>query len=146
MPRKNLSVQEALDIFEELPAASNNSDTDGEDNGNQALAYLKGLVKVVIHPDRVPHGEHERRFNAPTANEIAAVVVSSERTASRDIVFQAHDGRLTKVPDTHRFYDALEYWIIFWKGQEGYSFDIPLINKVTKQLIPNKKNVMQRLL
>ncbi|GFW92540.1 hypothetical protein TNCV_518571 [Trichonephila clavipes] len=36
MPRKNLSVQEALAIFEELPsdddsAASNNSDTDDED-------------------------------------------------------------------------------------------------------------------
>ncbi|XP_061385228.1 uncharacterized protein LOC133320601 [Danaus plexippus] len=75
--------------------------------------------KVVIHPDRVPRGEHERRFNAPTTNEIAAVVVSTEQTASRDIVIQAHDGRLTRVPDTHRFYDALEYPIIFWKGQEG---------------------------
>ncbi|GFT78624.1 uncharacterized protein TNCV_3282441 [Trichonephila clavipes] len=63
--------------------------------------------KVVIHPDRVPRGEYERRFNAPTTNEIAALVVSSERTASRDIVIQAHDARLTRVPDTHRFYDAL---------------------------------------
>ena len=37
--------------------------------------------KGVIHPDRVPRGEHERRFNAPTTNEIAAVVVSSEQIA-----------------------------------------------------------------
>ncbi|GFS51570.1 helitron_like_N domain-containing protein [Trichonephila clavipes] len=37
---------------------------------------------------RVPRGEHEERFNAPTTNEIAAVVVSSERTASWDIVIQ----------------------------------------------------------
>ncbi|GFX58834.1 ATP-dependent DNA helicase [Trichonephila clavipes] len=95
--------------------------------------------KVVIHPDRVPRGEYERRFNAPTTNEIAAVVVSSERTASWDIVIQAHDGRFTRVPDTHTFYDALEYPIIFWKGQEGYSFDIPQINPFTKQPIPNKK-------
>ncbi|GFW04340.1 helitron_like_N domain-containing protein [Trichonephila clavipes] len=51
----------------------------------------------------------------------------------------AHDGRLTRVPDTHRFYDALEYPIIFWKAQEGYSFDIPQINPFTKQPIPNKK-------
>ncbi|GFS51284.1 helitron_like_N domain-containing protein [Trichonephila clavipes] len=76
--------------------------------------------KVVIHPDRVPHGEHERRFNATTTNEIAAVIVSSKRTASRDIVIQAHDGRLTRVSDIHRLYDALQYPIIFWKGQEGY--------------------------
>ncbi|GFX05970.1 helitron_like_N domain-containing protein [Trichonephila clavipes] len=57
--------------------------------------------KVVIHPDHVPRGEYERRFNAPTTNKIAAVVDSSERTASWDIVIQAHDGRLTRVPDTH---------------------------------------------
>ncbi|GFY16363.1 uncharacterized protein TNCV_2350071 [Trichonephila clavipes] len=63
--------------------------------------------KVVIHPDHVPRGEYERRFNAPTTNEITAVVVSSERTASRDIVIQEHDGRLTRNPDTRRFYDAL---------------------------------------
>ncbi|GFW52711.1 helitron_like_N domain-containing protein [Trichonephila clavipes] len=99
--------------------------------------------KVVIHPDHVPRGEYERRFNALTTNEIATVVVSSEQTASQDIVIQAHDGRLTRVPDTHRFYDALththKYPIIFWKGQEGYSFDIPQINPFTKQPIPNKK-------
>ncbi|GFW91439.1 helitron_like_N domain-containing protein [Trichonephila clavipes] len=95
--------------------------------------------KVVMHPDRVPCGAHERRFNVLKTNEITVVVVSSERTASRDIVIQAHDGRLTRVPNTHRFYDALEYSIVFWKGQEGYSFDIPLISPVTKQPITNKK-------
>ncbi|GFU65246.1 uncharacterized protein TNCV_2134511 [Trichonephila clavipes] len=57
--------------------------------------------KIVIHPDRVLRGEYERRFNAPTTNEIAAVVVSSELTASRDIITQAHDGRLTRVLDTY---------------------------------------------
>ncbi|GFX46483.1 uncharacterized protein TNCV_4549221 [Trichonephila clavipes] len=56
---------------------------------------------VVIHPDRVPRGEHERRFNTPNTNEIAAVVFSSEQTVSRDIVIQAHDGRLSSVLDTH---------------------------------------------
>ncbi|GFX54246.1 helitron_like_N domain-containing protein [Trichonephila clavipes] len=99
--------------------------------------------EVVIHPDRVPRGEYERRFNAPTTNEIAAVVVSSERTVSRDIVIQAHDSRHTRVPDTHRFYDALEYQINFWKVQEGYSFDIPQISPFTKQPIPNKKSFLQ---
>ncbi|CAH2102539.1 unnamed protein product [Euphydryas editha] len=31
--------------------------------------------KVAIHPDRVPRGQYESRFNAPTTNEIAAVIV-----------------------------------------------------------------------
>ncbi|GFX26053.1 uncharacterized protein TNCV_2273931 [Trichonephila clavipes] len=61
---------------------------------------------IKLHLNRVPRGEYERQFNAPTTNEIAAVVVSSERTASRDIVIQAPDGWLTRVPDTHRFYGA----------------------------------------
>ncbi|GFU81984.1 helitron_like_N domain-containing protein [Trichonephila clavipes] len=56
--------------------------------------------KVVIHLHRVPCGEYKRRFNAPTTNEIVAIVVSSERTMSRDIVIQALNGRLTRVPDT----------------------------------------------
>ncbi|GFW84102.1 helitron_like_N domain-containing protein [Trichonephila clavipes] len=34
--------------------------------------------KVMIHPDRAPRGEQERRFNVPTTNGIAAVVVSTE--------------------------------------------------------------------
>ncbi|GFY15427.1 helitron_like_N domain-containing protein [Trichonephila clavipes] len=85
---------------------------DKEAQVNRRSEYVQDRVasdnyKVVIHPDRVPRGEYERRFNAPTTNEIAAVVVSSERTASRDLVIQAHDGRLTRVPGTHRFYDAL---------------------------------------
>ncbi|GFX61830.1 helitron_like_N domain-containing protein [Trichonephila clavipes] len=104
---------------------------------------------LVIHPDRVPRGEYERRLyiNASTTNEIAAVVVSSERTASRDMVIQAHDGHLARVPDTHRFYDALESTrYFFWKGQQGYSFDNPQINPLSKQPIPNKKSFLHELL
>lgn len=81
--------------------------------------------KVVIHPDRVPRGQHERRYNAPTTNDIAAVVAGTDPTATRDIVLHARDGRLSRVSDTHRFYDALQYPIIFCKGQEGYNFQIP---------------------
>ncbi|GFX00657.1 uncharacterized protein TNCV_2236641 [Trichonephila clavipes] len=77
---------------------------------------------VVIHPDRAPRGEYKRRFNAPTTKELAAVEVSSERTASRDIIIQAHDSRLTRVPETHRCYDALEYPICFLEMTKGIQF------------------------
>lgn len=50
-----------------------------------------------------------------------------------------HDATLSRIADTHRFYDALQYPIIFWKGQEGYNFSIPLTNPVTGQPNPNKK-------
>lgn len=94
--------------------------------------------KVVIHADKTPRGEHERRYNAPLINEIAAVI-SGDQFSSRDIVLRAHDDTLQRVADTHKFYDALQYPLIFCKGQEGYHFEIPLINPVTKQPLPNKK-------
>ncbi|XP_054259503.1 uncharacterized protein LOC128984227 [Macrosteles quadrilineatus] len=50
-------------------------------------------LKVVIRADRRPPGEHERRFNAPTTNEVAAVVVNDE-IESRDIVLRKRDETL----------------------------------------------------
>ncbi|CAK1588694.1 unnamed protein product [Parnassius mnemosyne] len=94
--------------------------------------------KVVIHADRTPRGEHERRYNAPLINEIAAVI-SGDQFSSRDIVLRARDVTLQRVADTHKFYDALQYPLIYCKGQEGYHFQIPLINLVTKEPTPNKK-------
>ncbi|GBP12906.1 hypothetical protein EVAR_95782_1 [Eumeta japonica] len=61
-------------------------------------------------------------------------MVTGEQFASRDIVLQARDDTLTRVPDTHKFYDALQYPIIFSKGQEGYHFQVPQIN-------PNRPSV-----
>ncbi|GBO45758.1 hypothetical protein AVEN_143055-1 [Araneus ventricosus] len=61
--------------------------------------------KLVIHPDRTPSREHERRYNAPLIND--AALVTNGQFATRDIVIQAHNDKLTKLPETHKFYDAL---------------------------------------
>ncbi|KAI8419999.1 hypothetical protein MSG28_008599 [Choristoneura fumiferana] len=94
--------------------------------------------KVVIHADRVPSGQHARRYNAPAVAEIAAVVAGADLTAPRDIVLRKHNDSLARIADTHRFYDALQYPILFWKGQEGYHFSIPQTNP-TGRPNPNKK-------
>lgn len=47
--------------------------------------------KIVIRADKRPAGEHERRFNAPTLNEVAIVVVG-ENLESRDIILRRHNG------------------------------------------------------
>ncbi|XP_054259695.1 uncharacterized protein LOC128984403 [Macrosteles quadrilineatus] len=95
-------------------------------------------LKVIIRADRRPPGEHERRFNAPTTNEIAAVIVGNE-FETRDIVLRRRDETLVRVAETHRFYDALQYPLIFWKGQEGYHFCIPPNNPANNQPVYNKK-------
>lgn len=104
-----------------------------------ALERMPGEnYKLLIHADRTPSGEHERRYNAPLINEVAAMVCG-EQFASRDIVLQTRDNTLTRVPDTHKFYDALQYPLMFSKGQEGYHFQIPQVNPVINLPLPNKK-------
>ncbi|UYV62945.1 hypothetical protein LAZ67_2002573 [Cordylochernes scorpioides] len=97
--------------------------------------------RVVVNADRTPPGQHPRRYNAPTANEVA-VVLAGNQFGSRDIVLHKRDNLLQHVSDTHRFYDALQYPLIFWKGQEGYSFHIPQIDPNTRQPLSSKASSM----
>jgi hypothetical protein len=81
--------------------------------------------KVVIRADATPAGEHERRYNAPTTNEVAIVIVG-DGFDRRDIILEKRNNQLQSVSDTHRSYDALQYPLIFWKGEHGYHFHIIL--------------------
>lgn len=85
---------------------------------------------IVINPDRTPAGEHIRRFNAPVVNDVAGIMVG-DRTATRQIVIQRRNNDLQFISDTHRSYDALQYPLIFWKGQDGYCVNIKQRDPVT---------------
>lgn len=87
--------------------------------------------KIVIRADKRPYGEHERRFNAPTFNEVAVVIVG-ENLGSRDIIIRRRDGsNLQRISETHRSYDALQYPLIFPRGEDGYHFSIKMINSLS---------------
>lgn len=86
--------------------------------------------KIVIRADKTPAGQHARRFNAPTIDEVAIVVVG-ENLENRDIVLHRRSDQLQRVSETHRSYDALQYPILFWQGEDGYHFSIKMINPVT---------------
>ena len=83
---------------------------------------------IVIRPDRVPGGEHARRYNAPTCDEIA-VVISGEEFGRRDIILHQKDGMMRRVGSTHRSYDCLQYPLMFPRGEDGYHFNIPHHNQ-----------------
>ena len=106
-----------------------------------ALEYFQqrnnANYNVIINADRVPHGEHQRRFNRPTTDEVA-VIISGNEGGNRDIVIRKNDNRLLKVHETNRFYDALQYPLIFWNAKEGYCFNISMINPSTGLAIPRK--------
>jgi hypothetical protein len=86
--------------------------------------------KIVIKADKRPVGEHARRFNAPTIDEVAIVIVG-ENLEHRDIVLHRRNNQVQRVVETHRSYDALQYPIIFWQDEDGYHFSIKMINPIT---------------
>ena len=88
--------------------------------------------KIVIRADKTPAGEHERRFNAPTTEDVAIVIVGTE-FERRDIIIEQRDSKLQRVAETHKSYDALQYPIIFWQGENGYNFKIMKIIQVLEK-------------
>ncbi|XP_055932759.1 uncharacterized protein LOC129962790 [Argiope bruennichi] len=78
---------------------------------------------IVINPDKTPAGEHIRRFNAPVVDDVAGIMVG-DCTAAREILIRRRNNNLQFIADTHRSYDALQYPLIFWKGQDGYCINI----------------------
>lgn len=86
--------------------------------------------RIVIRSDKTPSGEHERRFNAPTIDDVAIVMVGPAEK-NRDIVLSRRDEQLQRVFDTHRSYDALQYPILFWQGQDGSHFHVMQVNPAT---------------
>ncbi|GFV66451.1 uncharacterized protein TNCV_3032051 [Trichonephila clavipes] len=64
-----------------------------------------------------------RQFNAPTIDEVTIVIVGEE-FESRDIILHRRSGDIQRVSETHRSYDGLQYPILFWRGDDGYHFNI----------------------
>jgi len=95
-------------------------------------------LKVIIRPDKTPHGDHQRRFNVPTFNEVAIVVVG-DASAPREIVLHKRDHTLKRVAETHRSYDALQYPLIFWQGEDGYWIGISQTDPATGLAVQGKK-------
>ncbi|XP_044588730.1 uncharacterized protein LOC123267907 [Cotesia glomerata] len=104
---------------------------------------------IVINPDKTPAGEHIRRFNAPVADDVAGIMVG-DRTGAREIVIRRRNNNLQFIADTHRSYDALQYPLIFWKGQDGYSINIkqrdPVSGAETNKNVSSKDYYAYRLM
>ncbi|GFV50420.1 uncharacterized protein TNCV_3336101 [Trichonephila clavipes] len=67
---------------------------------------------IVIRADKTNAGEHVRRFNATTVDEVTIIIVV-EQFQPKDIVLHRRNEQLTKVVETHKGCDALQYPIIF---------------------------------
>ncbi|XP_046865600.1 uncharacterized protein LOC124459868 isoform X2 [Drosophila willistoni] len=98
---------------------------------------------IFINPDRTPAGGHIRRFNAPVVDDVAGIMVG-DHTATRQIVIRRRNNSLQSIPDTHRLYDALQYPLIFWKGQDGYCINLKQRDPVTAIKLPTAILIFQK--
>ncbi|XP_046868458.1 uncharacterized protein LOC124460904 isoform X2 [Drosophila willistoni] len=98
---------------------------------------------IFINPDRTPAGGHIRRFNAPVVDDVAGIMVG-DHTATRQIVIGRRNNSLQSIPDTHRLYDALQYPLIFWKGQDGYCINLKQRDPVTAIKLPTAILIFQK--
>ena len=94
--------------------------------------------KVIIKAVKRPAGEHERCFNEPVTNEVAIVIADNEFDR-RGIILEKRNNQLQRVAETHRSYDALQYPLIFWEGEDDYHFLIRQVNSRTGMSISGKK-------
>ncbi|XP_063912257.1 uncharacterized protein LOC135129106 [Zophobas morio] len=97
--------------------------------------------KLIIRADKTPSNEHERRFNAPIAPEVAAVIVGTEITR-RDIAISRRNQTKQRIAETHRSYDALQYSILFPRGEDGYHFELYQTHPVTGAATTKKVSCM----
>lgn len=67
------------------------------------------------------------------------MLLVGDATNPRDIVIKKKSSQTFRIYDCHRLYDALQYPLMFWKGQSGYQFNIPMINPVTGNILQGKK-------
>jgi hypothetical protein len=69
-----------------------------------------------------------RRYNVPTADEVAALMVGdgSKAVDKRDVVFAQQAGPFQRIFELHVGYMALHYPLLFPYGEDGWHPNIPL--------------------
>ncbi|GFW25515.1 helitron_like_N domain-containing protein [Trichonephila clavipes] len=116
---------------------------------NQLIQLIKRVsprlqndnYQIVIKADKVPLGEYAGRFNAPTVDEVAVIMVG-DPVDKRSIKITRRDNTISTISDLNRSYDALQYPLIFWQGQDEYHLNIKQYDPNTGDYRNNKVSSM----
>ena len=70
---------------------------------------------------RVAPGTDRRRYNLPTADEVAVILPTNVSTTEhRDIILRSRGGMLQRISDCHPAYAPLQYPLLFPYGENGW--------------------------
>ncbi|XP_013793785.1 uncharacterized protein LOC106477808 [Limulus polyphemus] len=97
--------------------------------------------QTVIRANRRSAGEHPGRYNEPMVNKVAVLMVG-EPSDWRDIVLNSREDGLKRIYEGHPSYDALQYPLVFCRGEDGYHFNLNHVNPTTAQ--PTNKKTSSR--
>ena len=75
---------------------------------------------------RVAPGLDKRRYNLPTADEVAVILPGAQFKTPRDIVLRNRAGPLYRISDLHPAYAPLQYPLLFPWGENGWHPDMVL--------------------
>ena len=97
-------------------------------------------LQVLIDPNRKPAHAHKRTYNRSHIKDVALIIPGPmDGTANAehcDVVLTLRDGKLYRINEIHKFYDALQYVLLFPRGETGYELYKTMTNG--KTLTPTK--------
>ena len=74
-----------------------------------------------------------RTHNAPTANEVAAIILQNpEGGYDRDLIVRRHNGGFKRIFEQSSAYDPLQYPLLFPYGEPGWSKSVLYANNITR--------------
>jgi hypothetical protein len=82
---------------------------------------------------RLTPQQDRRRYNLPTADEVAIILPGASADQPRDIVLRCRDGFLQRISDLHTAYTPLQYPLLFPRGENGWYPEMTLNEPAERQ-------------
>jgi hypothetical protein len=105
------------------------------DNCNNRYVHIYNTIRDTLHSQNAPpiklkilgkRGRDGRRYNLPTASEVAALIVGDfdGSNPDRDVIVETQSGLLKRISTFKPSYWPLQYPLLFPRGEDGYRKDI----------------------
>ncbi|XP_055306971.1 uncharacterized protein LOC129571224 [Sitodiplosis mosellana] len=98
--------------------------------------------RIAISANHTPAGQHPGRFNAPTIDEVAILVVGDGANPRDIVLHRRNNNELQRVNELHRSYDALQYPLLFWRGEDQYDITLKMKDPMTGALTTKNLSAM----
>ncbi|XP_016173448.1 uncharacterized protein LOC107615951 [Arachis ipaensis] len=127
------------------------------DTDNEQSNSSNGLERVIVAERKSMLDLHnplastfryarERRYNLPTASEVAVIVIGDidESCLDRDIIIESRSSQLKRIDVFHSQYLALQYPLLFSYAEEGYRIGIETSNQYNTNGSKKRKIISMR--